>query len=365
MGFGGEKKVFDHHTRTLVCQDALDEWAKVNQERICFENPSWKEAIFSFLDAPMDSLFRFGSSGAEMVAQVFASQFFLKAKKEGKNQFITTVAEEVYVYQLLKQYEELGVVVKIAPLDSLGRVDLKALSSLITPRTALVSLSVANGLTGVIQPVEEIEKLVKEKEISLHFDLSWLLGKSFFSFQNSLADYITFSGMGIHSIPSSGALLVKKEAPLISEIKGMNASFAPLAALARAIQLVAFSQEMAPFEMARLKNLLQELLLEKIEGLQILLSDTQKLPNTTLLSFPRIEKETLAYYLGKKGIFTNASGSYFPDLTKLLSYAHISGESALSFSISRMTTEEEIVSAVEEIVQTVQELQKLSEALFI
>ena len=357
--------MFDHHTKTLICQDALEEWNRVSQERIFWEDPSWKEAIFSFLGASLDSQSLFGFSSADMVAHLFASQFFLQAKKEGKNQFITTVAEEVYVYQLLKRYEELGIVVKFAPLDSSGRVDLEALASLITPRTALISLSAANGLTGVIQPIEEIERLAKEKKVFLHFDLSWLLGKSFFSFQDLQADYITFSGMGIHSVPHSAALIAKKEAPLLSEIKEAGRLWAPLASLARSIRLVQFSQEMAPFEMARLKNLLEESLLEKIAGVEVLLPDCQKLPNTTILSFPGVERETLAYYLGKKGIFTNSSGNYFPDLKKLLAYSNLSGESALSFSISRMTTEEEILSGVEEIVKTVKQLQKLSEALFI
>ena len=61
--------------------------------------------------------------------------------------------------QSLKRLEELGCFVKIAPLNEQGQIDVVKLKELISPRTALISISMAHALTGVIQPIEEIAAL--------------------------------------------------------------------------------------------------------------------------------------------------------------------------------------------------------------
>jgi cysteine desulfurase len=102
---------------------------------------------------------------------------------------------------------------------------------------------------------------------------------------------------------------------------------------------------------------LRDLFEQEIQG-EVLYQNSPRLPNISALLFPGIHQEALLYYLNRKGISAEMGGAYNSYLSRL-----VGSESALSFSFSRMTTEEEIRKAIEIINQTVSELKTLSVAL--
>jgi cysteine desulfurase len=266
--------------------------------------------------------------------------------------------------QMLKRLEELGCYVKIAPLDKDGKVDLAALKELISPRTALITMSIANGLTGVIQPIEEIAALAKEKNVLLHLDATYAVGKTYFSFSEIGADYLTFAGDRIHSVKSSGALFAKKGAPISSFImKGAGIDAPSLMALSAAASQAALYLDRVGLETARLRDLLES----KIQNGKPLFKDSLRLPNTTTLIFPGAHQEALLYLLNRKGVFASIGGPYAQHLSRILIASGIDSqdaESAISFSLSRMTTEEEIIKAAAIISECAHLLQIVSEDLF-
>src|SRR5690606_17670281 len=149
-------------------------------------------------------------------------------------------------------------------VDEMGRVDVEKLAALVSPRTALISVTMAHGLTGVIQPVEEISLLAKEKGVLLHLDATYALGKYFFSFD---ADYLTFSGDRIHSVKGSGGLFAKSQVPLTAFILGGNEQnglrggafdVPSFAALSAAAQQAALYLDTMSLEVARLRDLFEE-----------------------------------------------------------------------------------------------------------
>ncbi|HLB53315.1 MAG TPA: aminotransferase class V-fold PLP-dependent enzyme, partial [Chlamydiales bacterium] len=193
---------------------------------------------------------------------------------------------------------------------------------------------------------------------------SWALGKIPFSFVDLDVDYLSFAGSWIHSMQGTGALFAKKSSPFVPFIMGAPIDSSSLAALSAATRLAELSLDAMGLEIARLRNLLEEELSQKIPGLQILFSENNRLPNTTTLLFPKVHEETLAYYLQRRGVFPNQSGMFTQKLQKVLEASAIKTESALSFSLSRMTTEEEVRRGIEIIAETVFFLQKMSEDLF-
>ena len=362
----------DAHTESRPCQSAIDRMAASFQERSPDASPHIR-FLCDLVDASSEDAFVFTSSGAEAIGQTIWSVFSEVSRKTGKTQFITSCIEDAPTFQMLKRCEELGCLVKIAPVDASGRIDLAKLADLVTPRTALISVSMAQGLTGVIQPVEEIASLAKEKGVLLHFDASYAVGKTYFSFSGSGADYLTFSGERIYSVKGSGALFAKKGRPLVpfilggggqNGLRGGGFDIPSLAAFGAAASLAALSLDSMGLEGARLRDLFETEIQNQIPDVNVLFKDLPRLPNTTALIFPRVHGEALAYFLRRKGLYPNSGGAYCQHLHSILASSGIEGQSALSFSLSRMTTQDEIFRATRLIIDQVKTLQKLSEDLF-
>src|SRR5690606_32433660 len=96
-----------------------------------------------------------------------------------------------------------------------------------------------------------------------------------------------------------------------------------------------------------------------IPDAQILFKNTLRLPNTTVISFPFAHQESLHYLLRRKNIESLIGGNTTQHLYHLLLSAKIdplTATCAMSFSLSRMTTEEELRKAAEQLLEIVQKL---------
>lgn len=328
----------DNHSVTKPCQAALERMNAYLQE-------PWQEeceaVLLDLVGASFPDRCYFTSSGREAVYQVFESIFMEVARKTGKTHIILSDLEDAIPLQCAKRLEELGCTIKIAPSYE-GQIDLEALEKLISPRTALLSMTMAQGLTGVIQPVGQLVALAQKHKVLLHLDANYAVGKYPLDLA---ADYVTFSGELIHCIPS-GALFVKAGAPVLPTFfESMHIAIA----LSAAVQQALLYLDTMALETVRLRDLFETL----VEG-KALFEEELRLPNTSLIAFPHVHQEALLYFLNRKGIYASMGGRRS---------ARLKDETSLSFSLSRMTTEEEIRKAASIINETVTRLRTLSEAI--
>jgi cysteine desulfurase len=136
--------------------------------------------IYTLLGAKEEDDFVLTSSGAEAINHVIFSTYRDVSQSTGKNHFLTSNADEAPIVMSIARLERFGCVGKIVAVNNNGIVMPEAIADAITPRTALVSLSWANGLTGVIQPLAEIGDLCRQRGILLHIDATHVLGKLFY-----------------------------------------------------------------------------------------------------------------------------------------------------------------------------------------
>jgi len=362
----------DSHSTTSLCSASIHRM-EAYLKGVQMRSEDWElcyQAIYELLGVSLEDTFILTSSAAEAVNQVFWSVFLEIARKKGKCHFIASSLEDAPTMQMLKRLEDLGCFVKLAPVNAQGQIDLEALKQLITARTALVSVTVAHGLTGVVQPVEEIASIAKEKEVLLHFDAAYAVGK--YDLSHLRPDYLTFSGERLHAAPGTGGLFVKKGAPLSSLIvggseqagfRGGDLNSLSFLALSAAASQISLNFDAMTFEMSRLRNLLESEIQARIPDAKVLFSEMLRLPNTTAILFPGSHHEALLYLLERKGVMATAGGTYCQHLHRILASSGINGERALSFSLDRMTTQEDIVRAASVIGREVRTLRTLSEAL--
>ena len=123
------------------------------------------KGIYALIGATENDDVIFTSSSAEGINQIILSTYFDVTVHTGKNQFITSVIDEAPAIMAIGRLEHLSCIGKMAPADKHGKVTAEAIAEAMTPRTALVSIAWANGLTGVINPIEEIAKVCKERGV--------------------------------------------------------------------------------------------------------------------------------------------------------------------------------------------------------
>src|SRR6202041_319399 len=104
------------------------------------------QSIYTLIDAKAVDNFVFTSSGTEAVNQVFQSVYHDVTRLTGKNQFITSNIEEAPAMMAIARLEELTCIGKMVKANPAGKITAKAIEELLTPRTALVSVSWANAL---------------------------------------------------------------------------------------------------------------------------------------------------------------------------------------------------------------------------
>ncbi len=331
------------------------------------------QSLYKLVGASSKNPFIFTSSGAEGVSQVILSAYFDITRKSGKNHFVTANTDEAPSILAMSRLQEAGCLFQMIPTNTQGQVTVQALTELLSPRTALVSLSWANGLTGVIQPVEEIAQLCRERGILFHVDATHVLGKGEYTLEGSGADVLTFNGEQLHAPQGTGGLFLREGislSPLIcggeeqGGMRGGSWNVPGLIGLAQAAEEALSFRDHLCMETGRLRNALEERLCEAIPEVNILFQNEQRLPHITALAFPGITSEALLYVLNRKGLYAHLGGGNFQKMVHLLKACGVEERralSAVSFALSRETTEEEIDRAVRLITATAIEMRKLSE----
>ncbi len=334
------------------------------------------QTLYAFIGAKEGDQVILTSSGAEAVNHVISSVYRDVTLSTGKNQFLTSKTDEASAMMAISHLEPFACVGKMIEIDSRGRVTAQALADVLSPRTALVSLSWANGLTGVIQPVSEIADLCRQRGVRLHLDATHVLGKLFYELEEINPDYLTFNGDQLHGPKGTGALYIKQGihcSPFIfgsADQGGMRAgslNMPGLAGLAAAAKEAVDNRDLLCTETARLRHQFEQGILKDIPQAQVAFKGQERLPHCTTILFPGIANEALLFALNRRGVCASIGGGNFQQLGLLLAFSGIEetlAHSAISFSLSRYTTEDEIDRATAIIVESAHMLTRLSHQIF-
>lgn len=313
--------------------------------------------IYGLLGAKGNDHFYLMGSGMEAVSQILWAHYLDEIRESGRNHLLTTAVEDASVLLSFNDLEKVGCLGKMLRVNAQGQLSKEELEAAIRPRTSLLSLAWAHGLTGVIQPLDEIAAVCREKNIRLHVDVSSVLGKLYFRFQDLNCDYISFDGEKIHA--PKGVAGVFAKSPMTHT---PNTNVPNLIALAASLEEVGDKFDYLATEIARLRDKLEQGVSEAV----IFFREVDRLPNTAVMAFPGVHAEALLFFLSCKGVYATRGGGNAQKLSHILQACGISSElseNALSFSLSYETTEEEIDYALEVINDSVKKLREIGGSL--
>src|SRR6202451_2218830 len=135
--------------------------------------------------------------------------------RENGNHIVTAVTEHKAVLDSCHRLEQGGFRVTYLPVQKDGRIDLDELRRLLSERTILVSIMAANNEIGVLQPVEEIGKICRERGVLFHTDGVQAIGKVPVDVNRQCIDLMSITGHKLYGPKGAGALYVRSENPQV------------------------------------------------------------------------------------------------------------------------------------------------------
>lgn len=238
----------------------------------------------------------FTSGGTESNNAVLKGVIDLKRPED--SHFITSSIEHPAILNPALFLMELGAEVDFLPVDRFGRVDPEDVRKAIRPRTKLISIMLANNETGTLQPVKDIAKIAKEHEVALHTDAAQALGKVPVDVDDLGVDFLSVAGHKLYGPKGVGALFIRKDKNLTPLIHGAGQedgrrpgteNVMLSVGLGAACRLAAERIEKHMEHMAKMRDRLETLLFEGLDGLSLNGHPEHRLPNTLNISVPGID----------------------------------------------------------------------------
>lgn len=275
----------------------------------------------------------------------------LKYQNRGKR-ILTTLLEHSSIYGPISYLQKLGFLIDFLETDENGIVKIDSLEEKITEDTILVSVTAVNSETGILEPIEEIGRILKKHpKCFFHVDATQSIGKINLSFEN--VDLISLSAHKIYGIKGIGCLIKKENIELEPLIHGGKSttkyrSGTPahplIASYAKALRIALQDLEKKENYIATLNEKIRKNL-ETYEDVFIN-SSRLSIPHILNISVLCIKPETLLHALEEKDIFISTQSACATGEMSKAVYAITKdkrrAQHSVRISLSYQTTEEEV-----------------------
>jgi cysteine desulfurase len=299
-----------------------------------------------------------------------------EAYREKGDHIITQATEHKAVLDACKRLEKSGYEVTYLSVGPDGLIDLDDLRRAITPKTILISIMQANNEIGVIQSVEEIGKIAKEKKVLFHVDAVQAVGKIPVDVQKDGIDLLSISAHKIYGPKGVGALYVRRKDPRVElsaiidgggHERGMRSGTLNVPGIVGLGKACEICQKEMPDESERLRRLrdkLKDAIMGRLDGTAVNGSMAHRLPNNLNLSFSGVEGDALLMGINDIAVSSgSACTSAMIEPSYVLRALGVSDDlshRSIRFGLGRFNTEEEVDYVADRVVETVKRLRELS-----
>jgi cysteine desulfurase len=239
-----------------------------------------------------------------------------------KRHIVTSAVEHSSVLNYCMALEREGYRVTYLPVDREGLLKLAGLEAAITDQTAVVSLMWANNETGVLFPVERIAEVCRLRGVLYHCDAVQAAGKLEIDVRRVPVDYLSLTGHKFHAPKGVGALYVRRRAPFSPLIygghqernrRGGTESLPLIVGMGKAAELARKHSPGYERKVRPLRDELEEGILSSVPNSELNGHKTQRLANTTNITFHGIESDALLILLDKEGICASSGSACLAD----------------------------------------------------
>lgn len=295
----------------------------------------------------------------------------------GRRHLIASTIEHEAVLNTLKALARRGWKTTLLPVDASGIVDPAALEAAITDDTALVSVMHANNEIGTIQPVAELARVARSRGALVHTDAVQSAGKVPVDVKALGVDLLSISAHKFYGPKGVGALWIRRGVRLQPPMTGGRQERSRRAGTENVAGIIGMGvaarearAKMAEEagRLAALRDRLEAGILATIPGTAVNGAPTRRVPNTTNISFDRVEAESLLIALDLAGIAVStgsacSSGTLEPShVLKAMGFSPHRAQNSIRFSLGAANTEEDIDRVLAVLPGIVEKLRSLTRA---
>jgi cysteine desulfurase len=298
----------------------------------------------------------------------------MRMKSEGKH-IVTSSIEHISVLNIMKYLEKNGFEITFIKPTNDGLIEPAAVEQALRKDTVLASFMIANNEVGTLQPVDEIGKLLEEKDIFFHADAVAAAGRIPIDVQRSKIDLLSVSANDLYGPKGAGALFVRDGTRIeaVSQGGGQERGYRSGSEDIPAIVGFGKAAELAKAEMEEEGRRLTALRDKLIKGILTGIQDsylnghpTRRLPNNANFRFRYVEGESMLLNLDMMGVSVSSSS---PCTSKSLLPSHVllaceipteEAQSAVQFTLGRSNTEMDIDYVLEILPGIIKKLRAMS-----
>ncbi len=378
---------FDYNATTPLAPDVIEAVARASRDT--FGNASsihhfGQQAKATLDDArselatlihgdPSEIVFTAGGTEADNMAIRGAAEAI---EPTGRRHLIASPIEHEAVLNTLKALARRGWRTTLLPVDESGIVAPDRLREALQDDTALVSIMHANNEIGTIQPIAELAQLAHERGALLHTDAVQSVGKIPVDVRALGADLLSLSAHKFNGPKGAGALWIKRGTRMLPILTGGKhernrragtENVPAIVGLGVAARLAGGKLGAEAARVAALRDRLEEGILRGVPGTAVNGARGSRVPNTSNISFERVEAESLLIALDLEGVAVStgsacSSGTLEPShVLRAMGLSTHRTQNSLRFSLGLFSTEAEVDRVVEVLPRLVEKLRGLTQ----
>ena len=376
----------DHNATTPPAVPVIDRMAAALREE--FGNPSSvhhfgqrskaalddaRSAVAALVGAdPSEIVFTSGGTESDNAAIRGAAEALEVTRRR---HLIASSIEHEAVLNTVKALGRRGWEVTLLPVDATGIVSPEILASALRDDTAVVSVMHANNEIGTVQPIAELARLSKARGAVFHTDAVQSAGKLPVDVRALGVDLLSLSAHKFYGPKGVGALWIRRGLRLLSPMTGGKQernrragteNVAGIVGLGVAATLARTGMHEEGTRLAALRDRLEESVLRAVPGTSINGARAPRVPNTTNISFDRVEAESLLIALDLQGIAVStgsacSSGTLEPShVLKAMGLPAHRTQNSIRFSLGHANTEADVERVVTVLPGIVDKLRSLT-----
>ena len=332
-----------------------------------------RSAVATLLGArPQEIVFTSGGTEADNLAIRGVAE---ARESTSRRHLIASAIEHEAVLNTFKALARRGWTTSLLPVDSSGIVDPAALELAITDDTALVSVMHANNEIGTIQPIPELAAIAHRHGALFHTDAVQSVGKLPVAVDGLGVDLLSLSAHKFNGPQGVGALWIRRGSRLVAPLTGGRQernrragteNVAGIAGLGEAAGLAMRKREAESVRVTELRDQLEAGILASVPGTIVNGDTARRVPNTTNISFDRVEAESLLIALDLEGIAVStgsacSSGALEPShVLRAMGFSPHRTQNSIRFSLGMENTPDQIDRVVAVLPRVVEKLRSVS-----
>jgi cysteine desulfurase len=332
-----------------------------------------RSAVAALLNAdPSEVVFTSGGTESDNFAIRGAAEAL---EPTGRRHLVASAIEHEAVLNTLKALARRGWKTTLVPVDETGVVSPDRVREAVTADTALVSVMHANNEIGTVQPIAEIAAVAHERGALMHTDAVQSAGKIAVDVRALGIDLLALSAHKFNGPKGAGVLWVKRGTRLLPLVTGGKhernrragtENVPAVAGLGVAARQAIAKMASEATRVGALRARLEDGILRHVPGTTVNGTREARIPNTTNISFDRVEAESLLIALDLEGVAVStgsacSSGTLEPShVLRAMGFPAHRTQNSLRFSLGLFSTEEEVDRVIALLPGLVEKLRRLT-----